>query len=84
MEGCKAQIDPVEFGEVKADARGAHKRVDGLDTRFDKVESKIDSVKWLVVANMVGGTGALIWGSEAKDVIIAVIGHLIKVTYAAL
>lgn len=84
MEACKAQIDPVQFGEVKEKADGAHKRVDSLDTRFDKLETKIDSVKWLVVANMVGGTGALIWGSEAKDVIIAAISHLIKVTYAAL
>lgn len=67
-------VDPQMFGEVKAKGEENEKRLDKIDDRFDRVDKKIDTVKWLVVANMVGGMGTVVYTNDsAKEVLLSFI-----------
>jgi hypothetical protein len=81
MEACKAQIDPVEFGTVKGTLVGVLKKVDEVAEGQKVTEKKVDSLKWYILLGLVGSTTL---APEAKNAIIALVEHLISVTYAAL
>jgi hypothetical protein len=77
-------VDAEKFGEVKALSEQNEKRLDHNDTRFDKLEAMIMRLTYLVIANMAGGIGAMVYGSEAKNAIIAMIGKFISTANAFL
>lgn len=86
-DGCKAQIDPVQFGEVKEKADGAHKRVDGIDSKLEVIDQKIDKIKWYILLGIVASPFVTSMAPEAKDILVAMIqsfGSLIQITYAHL
>lgn len=67
-------VDPETFGEVKQKGENNEKRLDGFEVRFGRVESKIDVVKWLVVANMIGGFGfAAVSSPDTKEILISLV-----------
>lgn len=71
-------VDPVQFGRVEKLGEQNEKRLDNNDTRFDKLEGMIMRLTYLVVANMAGGIGAMVYGSEVKSAIIAMIDKFIS------
>lgn len=77
-------VDAEKFGEVKALGEQNEKRLDHNDTRFDKLEAMITRLTYLVIANMAGGIGAMVYGADAKDVILAMIDKFISTANAFL
>lgn len=84
MTECRAQIDPVKFGEVEEKARSGHERIDSLQTKLDKMDEKLDKVKWWVVAGLLASPVANDLIPSGKEVILAIYDGLIKTANAFL
>ena len=91
MTECKAQIDPQAFGAVKEKAEHTESTLikvsETLELFQKEMRKETSTIKYLVLANMVGGVGAVVAGSDAKEILLALfssVGDFVQITYASL
>lgn len=89
MPECKVQIDPIEFGQIKADNQTHKDHTKTVNEKLVSLEKKVDSIKWYILLGMVSST---VLAPEAKSTLLAFlnssffnnIGDIIQITYAKL
>ena len=84
MSECKAQIDPIEFGKVQEQSKNSHERVDGLEIKLDKMDEKLDKLKWWIVLGLLASPVANDLIPSGKEVILAIYDGFIKTANAFL
>lgn len=87
MEKCKLNVDPVEFGEVKERANGAHDRANKIDFKLEQIDHKIDKMKWAVVVALLASPILNDLVPSGAQVLLAILNsfdNLMQITYANL
>lgn len=84
MTECKAQIDPIEFGKVQEQSKNSHERVDGLEVKLDKMDDKLDKLKWWIIAGLLASPLANDLVPSGKEVLLAVYEKLVLTANAFL
>lgn len=84
---CNSEISPVEFGEVKEKAHGAHDRANKIDIKLEQIDQKIDKIKWTVLVALLVSpllNDLVPSGTQVLLAIFESFSSIIQITYANL